>query len=598
MDGGVTCYEGHLLREIGRRLSALLDDERTSWIVVGLAVVLVIPSLGSGFMTDDYVLLANLEGRRIGAPPWYDLYHLLGRAVPAQIERGILPWWTAPHARLHLVRPIPSMLLALDHALFGNGAYGYHFHSLVWFAALLACARSLFLHLFERRTATLALFVFALSPHFAVSSRWIAARHLVVAGVGAAAGLLFLVRSEERRAWRWLAIAAFVFGLASGETGLGGLALWAAYETLGPGAALSPSRRWRALVPVVLGVSYLAIYAAVGGGARDTGVYIDPFGDPLGFVATAATRFPLLVGNALWLVDAGLGTIWPAPLIAIGVVGAAGLALVYAQASQAMPSSDRAALRWLVPGASVATAGLVGGMPGGRELVVVSLGTAPLIATLLLHGWRRSLGEHRSWPRRSVVALLGILHVAAGPLAALGSWQFVLQLSKQSQAIAKQMVDAAGNARRVVLLNMADVTVWLYALPLARDAHRDAFGDTCWWLASAAKGRHRVSGTGPQSFSVETIDTTFQRELFEGLFRSRRLHFRVGDVIEQCSAVLRVGALREELPYRLEIRLDRTIDDPSVALLVWRNGKVERIAASELSGGVEIAWSPGPTGAL
>jgi hypothetical protein len=44
--------------------------------------------------------------------------------------------------------------------------------------------------------------------------------------------------------------------------------------------------------------------------------------------------------------------------------------------------------------------------------------------------------------------------------------------------------------------------------------------------------------------------------------------------------------------------LDRALDDPSVALLAWRNGKIERIAASELSGSVEIPWSAGPTGGL
>jgi len=61
---------------------------------------------------------------------------------------------------------------------------------------------------------------------------------------------------------------------------------------------------------------------------------------------------------------------------------------------------------------------------------------------------------------------------------------------------------------------------------------------------------------------------------------------------------VRVGPLRDGLPYRLEARLDRTLDDPSIALLAWRNGKIERIAASELSGGVDIPWSPGPTGGL
>jgi hypothetical protein len=583
---------------VSRRICALLESERTGWIIVGLAVLLALPSVGSGFISDDYTLLRGLEGRRSGAPPWYDLYHLLGRNLSAEIERGLLPWWTAPNAQLHLLRPVPSMLLALDHAVFGHRAYGYHLHSLAWFAALLTCARALFLHLFQRRTATLALFIFALSPNFAVSSRWLAARHLVVAGVGATAGLLWLVRSEEHPPRRWLAFAAFIFALASGETGLGGLALWAAYETLGPRARQPHSRRWRALIPVLFGVSYLGIYAAVGAGARAIDVYIDPVGDPIGFAKTAAMRLPLLLGNALWLVEAGLGTIWPTPIIATGLIGAAALALVYAQAWPAIPVSDRTALRWLVPGAVLAMAGLAGGMPGGRELVIVSLGFAPFIATLLLHGWRRYAMAARSWPRRLALALLGFIHVVIGPVAALATWQFVLQLGKESEAIARQMVDAAGDARQVVLLTAADVTVWLYALPLARDAHLGSFGDACWWIASAAKGRHLLTRTGPQSFAVETIDTTFHRELFEGLFRARRLPLRAGDEVEQCSALLRVGPLRDGLPDRLEARLDRALDDPSVALLAWRNGKIERIAASELSGSVEIPWSAGPTGGL
>jgi hypothetical protein len=46
----------------------------------------------------------------------------------------------------------------------------------------------------------------------------------------------------------------------------------------------------------------------------------------------------------------------------------------------------------------------------------------------------------------------------------------------------------------------------------------------------------------------------------------------------------------------LEVRLDRALDDSAVALLAWRSGQIERIDAKELSGGLSVLWSAGPTG--
>jgi hypothetical protein len=93
-------------------------------------------------------------------------------------------------------------------------------------------------------------------------------------------------------------------------------------------------------------------------------------------------------------------------------------------------------------------------------------------------------------------------------------------------------------------------------------------------------------------------DSTFLREPFEGLSRARRLPLRVGDEVRQCGAIIRVAALRDGLPHRLEARLDRPLDDPSLALLAWRDGKIERITPAEVSNGLSIAWSKGPIGGL
>ena len=64
---------------------------------------------------------------------------------PSELQRlirgGPAPWFTDPASKLHFLRPLSSLLLAADHALFGRHAAFWHAHSIAWYAALvLACA--------------------------------------------------------------------------------------------------------------------------------------------------------------------------------------------------------------------------------------------------------------------------------------------------------------------------------------------------------------------------------------------------------------------------------------------------------------------------
>ncbi len=68
----------------------------------------------------------------------------------------------------------------------------------------------------------------------------------------------------------------------------------------------------------------------------------------------------------------------------------------------------------------------------------------------------------------------------------------------------------------------------------------------------------------------------------------------VGDEITQCGAIVQVTGVRDGRPYRLDIRLERLLDDPDLALLAWRNGSIERVAASQIANGLSIPWTPGP----
>ncbi len=95
--------------------------------VVALGLALALPSLGIGFFADDYSLIGELEHRFTYNPRWWDLYQFFPGGADLtrrMIAGGDDPWWSAPDLRLHLLRPLPSALIALDHAVFGRWALG------------------------------------------------------------------------------------------------------------------------------------------------------------------------------------------------------------------------------------------------------------------------------------------------------------------------------------------------------------------------------------------------------------------------------------------------------------------------------------------
>jgi hypothetical protein len=320
-------------------------------------------------------------------------------------------------------------------------------------------------------------------------------------------------------------------------------------------------------------------------------IYLDPLGDPVAFLRAAVVRLPMLFGNLVWTVDAGLGAVWPRPVIVAGLVGAATVAALLARTWGAIPSAEAASLKWLVPGAILATIGVVGGMPGGRELVVASVGFTPLVAVLLFHGWNGSqlLG-------RFVVTLLAFVHLLFAPIVTVASGQLVNRAAKDTRSIAEQMRTAAGSARHVVLLVGSDPAVWIYALRLARAEHPGPMSDGCWWVASAAKGEHRFAQIDRRTLRIEAIDITFLSDETVHMYRARSLPIAVGYEIAQCGAVVRVAGERAGEPDRLDVRFEAGLDDPGLALLAWRNGAVVRVTASEMALGLSIPWSPGPTG--
>jgi len=85
---------------------------------------------------------------------------------------------------------------------------------------------------------------------------------------------------------------------------------------------------------------------------------------------------------------------------------------------------------------------------------------------------------------------------------------------------------------------------------------------------------------------------------FESLYRAEHVPFRVGDEARQCGATYRVTAVDAGRPTEVEIHFDRSLDDPSIRLLAWRDGRLKALSPPRIGESVEIGWAPGPLGAF
>ncbi len=268
------------------------------WGLPLLAVLLALPSLASGFFADDYYQMSRLEGWSAFEGSRLDLYNFVPRD-PAGLARlrheGVMPWFTAPDLHLAFLRPLTSALMWLDHTLWGRAPLPYHLHTLLWYAALLAAAALLLRRVLPPGLALLALLLFCLDDAHAMVASWVAARH---ASVACALGLLGLSAHIRWREQRWrpgavLAPLAFAAGLAASEMAVGMLAYLFAWE-------LVRRRRgwWQALAPAAaLLLAYAVVYRLTGSGTRGSGGYLDPSGDPTGFLGALPGRVLLLIGG-------------------------------------------------------------------------------------------------------------------------------------------------------------------------------------------------------------------------------------------------------------------------------------------------------------
>lgn len=573
---------------------------------VCLGVLLVLPALDVGFVADDYMFIHRLDVQ--GRAASLRLYEFAegkpGQHARLMSERWVtFPWWMSDNFKVRFVRPLSSGLFALDYALFGRAPLGYHAHSLLWYAGMLAVVGAFLRRICPAPTWQIAFLLFVLNAGHAECVAWLASRHVLVSSVPALLGLLALIAYRERgfRFGLPLALLGLLLALLGGESVLIAVCYWLAYEAWGVACSSLRQRAQRLLLPLGLVAAYLLLYGRLGYGAAGSAAYLEPLSRA--FWSQLPRRLALLLGELFTSFPSNLAlTTLPGLGSALGAVATLAVALGLRSMWPSLEAAERRCVLWLSAAGLAALVSSAGAFLGSRLLLMPGIGGCVVVAIVLRHGWQRARSAASVLGRRALVLVLVLVHVAVAPLLLVANCVLLRQLG-----LANLGVDTALDAHfqqhrangsqppRVFVLAASDPFSAFYAGAVRVVRSPDSTAQ--WSLLSMARGTHRVERTAANKL-VLSIDEGLLRSTFEGLFRAANQPFAVGDRAELVGAHVTVLAVTEGRPTAIELTLDSgSLDDASVCLLAWREQRLVPVELS-LHQALTIPWSPGPTGLL
>jgi hypothetical protein len=545
-------------------------------------VILTLPSLGVGLQLDDYPQrLILLRASESDIPPLSVFATLPGD--PASIrhfmDRGILPWWSAPDLKLAFCRVLSAASLWLDYRLFPDSPLLMHAESLLFFAAMLAALALLYRRLlvpaFPAWIAGLAALLYAIDPGHAVPVAWIANRNALLATFF---GALALVAHDcwRRDGWRpgafWSA-GCLALALLSGELALGAAAFLFAYAwTIESGGW---KRRIGSLRPA--GATLLAwgtYYRLAGFGTRGSGMYLDPLTSPAVFAAAFLRRVPLLLLGQWTPVPADVVALVPPARIGDFAFAGWGVTALLVVVLLPLFRRDRTA-RFFALGTALALVPSAATTPSNRLLFWIGFGALGLVAQLLggvveKADWRLRGAFGRALTATVAGAML-LFHLLLAPFLLVASIGSIRLLGDPvRRAAATLPADLSG--RDVVVVNAPEYLLYVSFLPSLLPALGKAAQPMPRSLRGLAAGPFPVTVT---RLDERTLALHLGGGLFDGLlgrlFRGADRPLPAGHEVEMTGLSARVAALSPDgEPSDVVFRFAVPLEDPSLRWLQWQ----------------------------
>lgn len=573
-------------------------------VVLGVPIVVLAATGTLGYAADDYWQLCALEGGSYpGGPAAGDLFRFWSGNPEdnlAAMRAGALAWYTDPELKVWFSRPLSTALYRLDYELFGKDPTFAKLHGLLWYVLLVALVARLYRRLLEPRAAALGAFAFAVcGAHWQIVA-WLAARNATVTAVFGVAALLTHLRFREGGGWPNLVASVLLLGLgfAAGEATLGVLGYFLAYELL-VRSGRRPASVVAGLAPVaVVSACWLALWAAAGYGTYASGAYIDPIHEPLTFLAHLPARLFAMTGMALFGFPADYWFLEPQtqPLaVASGVAAAVLLTLLAVAAWPALRARWRPCAALLL-GMLIAMVPQAAGFLGARSLTMPSIGSSALLGAVLVAAWQRVRSEGATrLPRSLVWSALGVLacvNLVVSPLSWFASSVLYSRVTTQTEANARDLRLPAGT-REVVAISAPDPFFGRY-FPFQRRVLGLPTPEV-WRTLTIAPHSYRVVRVAPDALELDVVDGHLLASPFEVLWRRPERRLPVGHQVRLGDFTARVVATDDVGPTRVVFDFDRPLDDASLFLLAWHDGRMVPIEPPPLGGELLLPWQPGPS---
>jgi hypothetical protein len=357
-----------------------------------LALILTLPSLGLGFMADDYMQRAvflqpeSLEG--MFGEPFKDFFTFADgdpERMKVLVDRGLYPWMVVPDLRMSFWRPLTVATHYIDYQLWPDSPFLMHVHNLIWFTLMVALAGYFYRAIMGPTLAAgLAVTLFAVDDAHAWPAAWIANRNAPIAMV-----LCLLVLMLHHR-WRkggrvWvpiLSVALFGVALLAKESTIAAFGYLFAYA-LFLDKGRTAGRIFSLLPYVAVTIIWRIVYVQLNFGAKGSGGYIDPLGDPLQFANAFLTRAPVLLQSQWAFIPSDTFLFAPPVLKTFVILWS--VAVVIGLSVVLYPLLKRyAAARFWCLGMLFALVPLVAADPQDRLLLFPGLGAMGLLAQLLV----------------------------------------------------------------------------------------------------------------------------------------------------------------------------------------------------------------------
>jgi hypothetical protein len=553
------------------------------WVGI-LGIVLTLPSLGVGLLVDDYhhkLLMSGSDSIAKLLDSQLDMFRFFDgdpERTAELTDYGIFPWWTYDRIKGAFWRPLASITHWLDYVLWPDSPALMHAQSILWYAGLVIAVTFLYRRLMSPAwIAGLAAVLFAIDDAHGMPVGFLANRNALMACLF---GVLSLIahdrwRREQRRAGIVLGPILLAVSLLSAEAGIATCAYLGAYALFMDRGTWQ--RRVASLLPyLVVVLVWRILWTHLGYGVENIGGYVDPLGEPGRFLSAAVNRAPFFL-LAQWAVPPSdiSNFLFPRTLLVLWSAAIVFLLLLLILLAPLL--RRQRTTRFWAAGMILSVLPICATFPSDRLLLFLGIGGMGLVGQLLefVFGRRQWRPKLVLWGIASYVlaAIFILSHLIVAPLALPFRSAFPLgPKGLVDKLMINRPLEASVESQDLVIVNP----------PIAFFACCSVLT----WAGEEWPVPRRLRVLTSSLFEPVKVHRPDQRSLvvrpaygyyawvLDGLFRTEKHPFRVGDRVELTGMTVEVTKLtRDGRPAEAAFTFSVPLEDASLRWLQYRDGR-------------------------